>query len=254
MRGENMPERGMELSIVIPIYNEEENVVQLVEEILKAMETFKASYEIVLVDDGSKDDSLRLMKQSHKEHPEIVQYVSFTENNGQTAAFIAGFRASRGRLVATLDGDRQNDPTDLPGMIEKLNSSDVDMVNGIRQKRQDNWLRKISSRIGNGFRNWLTREQVSDVGCSIRVMKRECVAEIPCFNGLHRFFPTLVRMKGFKITEMPVNHRERILGVSKYGVLNRAFVGFHDTLAVRWMLKRVLNWKVGEESSQGREA
>ncbi|MCK5878157.1 MAG: glycosyltransferase family 2 protein [Holophagae bacterium] len=241
-----MPESGMELSIVIPIYNEEENIVSLVGEILNALKDFKENFEVVLVDDGSKDNSLPLMKQVHKEYPDIVQYVSFTENNGQTAAFIAGFRASRGRLVATLDGDRQNDPSDLPGMIEKLNASDVDMVNGIRRKRQDNWVRKFSSKIGNGFRNWLTKEQVSDVGCSIRVMKRECVAEIPCFNGLHRFFPTLVRMKGFKITEIPVNHRERTLGVSKYGVLNRAFVGFHDTLAVRWMLKRVLNWQVGE--------
>lgn len=239
-----MPESRMELSIVIPIYNEEENIVSLVGEILNALKDFKESYEVVLVDDGSKDNSLPLMKQLHKEYPDIMQYVSFTENNGQTAAFIAGFRAARGRLVATLDGDRQNDPSDLPDMIEKLNASDVDMVNGIRRKRQDNWVRKLSSKIGNGFRNWLTKEQVSDVGCSIRVMKRECVAEIPCFNGLHRFFPTLVRMKGFRITEIPVNHRERTLGVSKYGVLNRAFVGFHDTLAVRWMLKRVLNWKV----------
>lgn len=248
-----MPESGIELSIVIPIYNEEENIVPLAGEILNAMKEFDKPYEIVLVDDGSRDGTLKLMKQAHKEYPEIVQYISFTENNGQTAAFIAGFRASRGRLVATLDGDRQNDPKDLPGMIERLNNGDVDMVNGIRKKRQDNWIRKLSSKIGNGFRNWLTREQVSDVGCSIRVMKRECVAEIPCFNGLHRFFPTLVRMKGFRITEMPVNHRERTLGVSKYGVLNRAFVGFHDTLAVRWMLKRVLNWKVGEGSFKGRE-
>ena len=241
-----MPESRMELSIVIPIYNEEENIISLVGEILNALKDFKEPFEVVLVDDGSKDNSLPLMKQLHKEYPDIIQYVSFTENNGQTAAFIAGFRASRGRLVATLDGDRQNDPSDLPCMMEKLNASDVDMVNGIRKKRQDNWIRKTSSKIGNGFRNWLTKEQVSDVGCSIRVMKRECVADIPCFNGLHRFFPTLVRMKGFKITEIPVNHRERTLGVSKYGVLNRAFVGFHDTLAVRWMLKRVLNWQVGE--------
>ncbi len=248
-----MPESGIELSIVIPIYNEEENIIPLVGEILSALKDFKESYEILLVDDGSKDNSFPLMKQLHEEYPDIVQYVSFTENNGQTAAFIAGFRASRGRLVATLDGDRQNDPTDLPGMIDKLNTSDVDMVNGIRKKRQDNWVRKISSKIGNGFRNRLTKEQVSDVGCSIRVMKRECVAEIPCFNGLHRFFPTLVRMKGFKITEIPVNHRERTLGVSKYGVLNRAFVGFHDTLAVRWMLKRVLNWQVEKTSVESKK-
>ncbi len=246
-----MSENGIELSIVIPIYNEEENIVALTGEILNAMNGFKESYEIVLVDDGSTDNSLALMKQLHKEYPAIVHFVSFTRNNGQTAAFIAGFRAARGRLVATLDGDRQNDPSDLPRMIETLNTSGVDMVNGIRKKRRDTWIRKLSSRIGNGFRNWLTKEEVSDVGCSIRVMKRECVSEIPAFNGLHRFFPTLVRMKGYKITEIPVNHRERTLGVSKYGILNRAFVGFHDTFAVRWMLKRVLNWEVGETTLSG---
>jgi len=243
-----MTSKPIDLSIVIPIYNEADNIVPLVGEILSALGTLGRTYEIILVDDGSTDGSLRLMKQLHTEYPDIVQFVSFSENNGQTAAFIAGFRAARGRYVATLDGDMQNDPKDLPAMLAQLEAQGVDMVNGVRAKRRDNWIRKISSKIGNGFRNWLTREEVTDVGCSIRIMKRECVAEIPTFNGLHRFFPTLVRMRGFRITEMPVNHRERERGVSKYGVMNRAFVGFHDTLAVRWMLKRVLNWRVAEST------
>ncbi len=243
-----MGNQSPDLSIVIPIYNEVENILPQVSEILHALRDFDRRFEILMVDDGSTDGSLKLMQQMHREYPDVVQYLSFEENRGQTAAFIAGFRAARGRYVATLDGDMQNDPADLPGMVMELEKQGVDMVNGIRQKRRDSWLRKISSRIGNGFRNWLTSEQVSDVGCSIRVMKRECLEEIPAFNGLHRFFPTLVRMKGYTITEIPVNHRERERGTSKYGVMNRMFVGIHDTLAVRWMLKRVLNWRVAEHS------
>lgn len=243
-----MSNQSVDLSIVIPIYNEVENILPQVSEILHALRKFDRGFEILMVNDGSTDGSLKMMQQMHREYPDVVHYLSFGENRGQTAAFIAGFRAARGRYVATLDGDMQNDPADLPEMLAELEKRGVDMVNGVRQKRRDSWLRKVSSRIGNGFRNRLTREQVSDVGCSIRIMKRECLEEIPAFNGLHRFFPTLVRMKGFSITEIPVNHRERVRGTSKYGVLNRMFVGIHDTLAVRWMLKRVLNWCVAETS------
>lgn len=243
-----MSNQSVDLSIVIPIYNEVENILPQVSEILHALRKFDRGFEILMVNDGSTDGSLKMMQQMHREYPDVVHYLSFGENRGQTAAFIAGFRAVRGRYVATLDGDMQNDPADLPEMLAELEKRGVDMVNGVRQKRRDSWLRKVSSRIGNGFRNRLTREQVSDVGCSIRIMKRECLEEIPAFNGLHRFFPTLVRMKGFSITEIPVNHRERVRGTSKYGVLNRMFVGIHDTLAVRWMLKRVLNWCVAETS------
>ena len=247
-----MTHAPIELSIVVPVFNEEENIGPLVEEVLFALNRLGRTYEIILVNDGSSDRTLDLLRSVHRQEPQHVHYLSFAENRGQTAAFIAGFRAARGRYVATLDGDMQNDPADLPAMLDFLESEQVDMVNGIRKKRQDNWLRKISSRIGNGFRNWATREEVTDVGCSIRVMKRECLREIPAFNGLHRFFPTLVRMRGFSIAEMPVNHRERERGTSKYGVLNRAFVGFRDTLAVRWMQHRVRNWTIAENSLEER--
>ena len=243
-----MSENNIYLSIVIPVYNEEENIVPQTEEIVQALKNFDKRYEIIFVDDGSTDNTLPLIEEMVKKYPDIVRFFSFKENRGQTAAFLAGFKEARGKLVATLDGDMQNDPNDLPKMIKHLEESGYDMVNGIRAKRRDNIIRKISSKIGNGFRNWMTKESVSDVGCSIRVMKRECVQDLPPFNGMHRFFPTLVRMKGYTITEIPVNHRERIRGTSKYGVLNRAFVGFNDVMAVRWMLKRYLQWEYKKTS------
>lgn len=242
------------LSIVIPVYNEEENIVPQTEEIVDALKNFDKKYEIIFVDDGSTDNTLPLIEEMVKKYPDKVRFFSFKENRGQTAAFLAGFKEARGTLVATLDGDMQNDPNDLPKMIEHLEKSGFDMVNGIRAKRRDNIIRKISSKIGNGFRNWMTNESVSDVGCSIRVMKRECVQDLPPFNGMHRFFPTLVRMKGYTITEIPVNHRERVRGKSKYGVLNRAFVGFNDVMAVRWMLKRYLKWEYKKTSDDLKES
>jgi len=240
----------LQLSIVVPVYNEEENVKPLTEEVVDVLGKTEISYEIVFADDGSKDSTLDEIKKMREKFGDKVRFVSFDKNKGQTAAFIAGFRNSNGKYIATLDGDMQNDPNDLPALFKEIEKGDFDMVNGIRAKRKDNFIRKISSKIGNGFRNWLTNESVSDVGCSIRIFKAECVKEIPVLNGLHRFFPTMVRMQGYSITEIPVNHRERELGTSKYGVLNRAFVGFADTFAVRWMLKRVRVIKY-KETSEG---
>jgi len=238
----------LQLSVVVPVYNEEENIKPLTEEVVGVLDKTSISYEIVFADDGSTDNTLNEIKAMRNTFGEKVRFVSFDKNKGQTAAFIAGFRNSKGKYIATLDGDMQNDPADLPSLFNEIEKGEFDMVNGIRAKRQDNFIRKISSKIGNGFRNWLTNESVSDVGCSIRIFKAECVKEIPVFNGLHRFFPTLVRMQGYTITEIPVNHRERERGTSKYGVLNRAFVGFADTFAVRWMQKRVRIIKYKETS------
>lgn len=238
----------IQLSIVVPVYNEEENIKLLAEEVMGVLSKTDIIYELLFADDGSKDNTLNEIKEVIKTHGDKVRFVSFDKNKGQTAAFIAGFRNAKGRYIATLDGDMQNDPNDLPALFAEIEKGEFDMVNGIRAKRQDNFIRKISSKIGNGFRNWLTSESVSDVGCSIRIFKAECVKEIPVLNGLHRFFPTLVRMQGFSITEIPVNHRERELGTSKYGVLNRAFVGLRDTFAVRWMQNRVRVIKYKEKS------
>jgi dolichol-phosphate mannosyltransferase len=171
-----------------------------------------------------------------------VRVLHFAENCGQTAAFAAGFEAARGEVVATLDADLQNDPADLPRLLTALDGADV--VNGVRQERQDGFVRKASSRIANGFRNWATRESVTDVGCSLRVMRAPFLRRVKLHRGMHRFLPTLLRMEGARVIELPVRHRPRRHGRSKYGIANRLFVGLADVFAVRWMQKRQLRWRL----------
>ena len=160
---------------------------------------------------------------------------------------MAGFRAALGELVATLDADLQNDPADLPKLLAALDHADV--VNGVRANRQDSWVRQLSSRIANGFRNWVTGESVSDVGCSLRVMRREYLDGVTMFRGMHRFLPTLLRLRGARVTEIPVTHRPRRHGESKYGIGNRLWVGLVDVFAVRWMQSRFVRYEVRERDS-----
>jgi dolichol-phosphate mannosyltransferase len=166
---------------------------------------------------------------------------------GQSVALEAGFRAARGEITATLDGDLQNDPADILRLMTHLDCADV--VNGVRENRQDSWLRRLSSRIGNGFRNWLTGESVTDVGCSLRVMRTEYLRGLELYRGMHRFLPTLLKMQGARLTEVAVNHRPRRFGRSKYGIANRLFVGIADVLAVRWMQSRHVTHRVDELES-----
>jgi len=235
-----------DLSVVFPVFNEEENIPILLDEIAGALRGTSCSYEMVAVDDGSVDRSLQVLRDSRAKHPNL-RVLTFEKNSGQTAALDAGWRAARGRSIVSLDADLQNDPADIPKMMRKLEESGADMVIGVRVNRQDTWARKIQSRIGNGVRNWITRDQITDTGCSLKVVRREAVERVRLFTGMHRFLPTLVRMQGYRVVEMPVNHRPRKFGVSKYGAMNRAMRGLTDCFAVRWMGKRMLNYKVHEE-------
>jgi dolichol-phosphate mannosyltransferase len=234
-----------DLSVVFPVYNEEENIPILLDEIVGALRG--TSFEMVAVDDGSVDRSLQILRESRRKHPNL-RVLTFEKNSGQTAALDAGWRAARGRSIVSLDADLQNDPADIPRMIRKLEESGADMVIGVRVNRQDTWAKKMQSRIGNSVRNCITRDQITDTGCSLKLIRREAVERVRLFNGMHRFLPTLVRMQGYKVVEMPVNHRPRKFGVSKYGAMNRAMRGLADCFAVRWMGKRMLNYKVREES------
>lgn len=241
--------RDLELSIVIPVKDEAETINGLAGEIDRAMSSVSYEWECVWVDDGSTDSTLSKLEALNRQNP-CHQYVILSKNYGQSAALIAGFDVARGRLLATLDGDGQNDPRDLPGLAALLMEKNADMVNGVRRKRQDSFVRKISSKIGNGFRNILTGEQITDVGCSIRVFKYACVRHLPSFKGMHRFLPTLLRIGGCsKILEMPVNHRPREFGETKYGIKNRLWVGIVDTLAVRWMKSRMVGADIRRTSS-----
>lgn len=224
------------LSVVIPVHDEAENILALADEVERALGPLGA-WECVWVDDHSVDDSVARLEPLCRREPRH-RLLLFPERRGQTAALLAGFRAARGEYVAGLDGDRQNDPADLPRLLEHARAGDWDMVNGVRARRNDSLVRKISSRIANGFRNWVTGDHVTDVGCSVRVLRRSFVPEIPPYNGMHRFLPTLVRMAGGRVTEQPVAHRPRAAGRAKYGINNRLWVGIADTFAVRWMGRR----------------
>jgi dolichol-phosphate mannosyltransferase len=234
---------AIRFSIVIPVKNEEENIPLLGQEIDEVFAGVAYAWEAVWVDDGSTDASVVAIKALGGRH----RLVKFARNQGQSAAFVAGFQHARGEWVGTLDADGQNDPRDLVRQLAHAEQVGVDMVNGIRAKRQDTWFRKLQSRIGNGFRNAVTGEtQVKDVGCSTRVVKRDAVLRVPFFHGNHRFLPTLVRQRGFTMDQIPVNHRPRARGVSKYGMLNRAFVGTVDCFGVRWLGRRARHWEVSE--------
>jgi glycosyltransferase involved in cell wall biosynthesis len=234
-------ERTPWLSVVVPAFDEEENLPTLHREISAALDKVAKPAEIVFVDDGSRDGSLRAMQELAAEDPR-VRVVALDGNHGQSAALEAGFRAVRGEVVATLDADLQNDPADIPRLLAHLDRADV--VNGVRADRRDTRVRKLSSRIGNGFRNWATGESVTDVGCSLRVMRAAPLRRVKLFRGMHRFLPTLLRMEGATVMEVPVSHRPRIHGQSKYGIGNRLFTGLRDVFAVRWMQSRALRYRL----------
>jgi glycosyltransferase involved in cell wall biosynthesis len=229
-----------DVSIIIPVKDEQENVDILANEINAAMNNVGLSWECVWIDDGSADMTATELKKLH-EGDSRHRFVLLARNFGQSAALSVGFQHALGNIIATLDGDGQNDPADIPRLIEILQKHNVDMVNGVRQKRHDSFVRKISSRIANSFRDWVTGDKVADVGCSLRVFRSKCVEHIPLFKGMHRFFPTLVRLQGFtRIIESPVNHRPRLLGKTKYGIQNRLWVGLADLAAVKWMQNRLV--------------
>ena len=234
---------GPRLSLVIPVHEEQESLEPLHRELDAALAAIPGGVEILLVDDGSRDGSLERMRLLAAKDRRI-RVLALDAHHGQSAAFEAGFQAARGELIATLDADLQNDPADLPRLVEQLARADV--VNGVRADRQDGWLRRLSSRIANGFRNRMTGESVSDVGCSLRVMRASYAKRVKMFRGMHRFLPTLLRLEGARVIERPVAHRPRRYGQSKYGVANRLFVGLVDVFAVRWMQRRHEPWQARE--------
>jgi len=234
------------LSLVIPCYNEEGNLPALFKAISNALEPQNISYEIVVTDDCSRDNSWKLLGEYAARDPRI-RAQKFAFNCGESAASFAGMRAARGTYIVTMDADLQNDPKDLPLFLEALKSSDC--VCGTRVKTRgdgDNVIRILSSRIANWVRNRLSGEKISDAGCTYRAFKRECVADLKFFKGMHRFLPTLIKMEGFTVSEITVSNNPRFAGKSNYGVWNRLFASFYDLLAVRWMNKRMFKFKVAE--------
>jgi glycosyltransferase involved in cell wall biosynthesis len=232
---------SLDVSLVIPVKDEAENVAALAAEIGAAMEPSSRSWECVWVDDGSTDGTGKALGRISAEDPRH-RIVRLPRSCGQSAAMAAGFSSARGEIFVTLDGDGQNDPRDVPGMIALLVERGCDVVNGWREVRDDRLVRRFSSRVANRFRNWLTDEHVRDVGCSLRVLRRDAVRHLFVFRGMHRFLPTLARLNGAaSIVEVPVHHRPRVRGKTKYGIHNRLWVGLADAFAVRWLQQRTVN-------------
>jgi glycosyltransferase involved in cell wall biosynthesis len=235
---------GPELSVLLPAFNEAESLTELWAELGPVLDALARSAEVIVVDDGSTDATPSVARALH-ETDARVRLLRLAANRGLSAALDAGFTRARGRVVITLDSDLQNDPRDIPRMLAHLDGYDA--VTGWRQRRDDPWLKRISSRVANTVRNAVTRDDVHDSACTLRVMRRGCLAGLPRFRGFHRFVPTLLRMAGCRVLELPVSHRPRRFGVSHYGIRNRALVAFEDLLAVRWMQSRALRYEVSEE-------
>jgi glycosyltransferase involved in cell wall biosynthesis len=233
------------LSLVIPVHDEEGNLRPLWEEIRDVLDRERIDAEVIFVNDGSKDGSGAVLDALLAEDPR-VRVLDHDRNHGLTAALDCGFHHARGEVVGMLDADGQNPPGDLPRLLAALPGAD--MVIGWRRDRNDPWIRRISSRIANAYRNRRTREQVHDTGCGLKVFRREVLSRIKLYNGMHRFLPTLARMEGFRVTEVVVGHRPRERGRSHYGVWNRLWKGLADVKAVRWMWRNRLQWKATERS------
>jgi dolichol-phosphate mannosyltransferase len=237
-----MSEGSPQISVVVPVYNEEENIAMLQSEIHAALAGL--DYEIVFVDDGSTDRTAEKVVRDGR-----TRLVRFEKNAGQSAATYAGLNEARGTTVVLMDGDLQNDPADIPRALAAL-TDEIDLVCGYRVNRQDTWFKLVQSRIANYVRSRFTRDGVRDTGCGLKAMRRECVSAIVPFKGMHRFVPALVKGAGYRLTEIPVNHRARKFGTSKYGKYgfgNRFFRATADMFGVRWLLDRQLSYKTRQD-------
>ena len=236
---------AVDLSIVIPVFNERDNLEPLLREIAASLSGLEVSYEVLMIDDGSTDGSDEALRRLRDVYP-ALRVVRFARNAGQTAAMDAGFRRARGDVIVTLDADLQNDPADIPRLLREL--AGWDAIVGVRQVRRDSFVRRVSSRVANYVRNRLSDETISDTGCSLKAYRREALSRLVLYDGMHRFLPTLLKMEGFRVRELPVGHRPRAHGRSKYGISNRLVPSFLDLLAVRWMKKRRLRYEVADDA------
>ena len=224
------------LSVVLPCANERDNLEPLLEELELELRRLGRTFEVIVVDDASTDGGIKVLQALQETRP-WLRVLQHRINSGQSASYYTGFHVARGEVVVTMDCDRQHDPADIPLLLREL-AGPVAAVCGVRTARHDNWVRRCSSRIANGFASWMTGDEVVDAGCTFRILRQSALAELPAFNGLHRFLPTLLRYQGYQIVRLPIRHRNRLAGVSKYGIGNRLWRGIVDCLAMRWYRRR----------------
>ena len=231
-----------DVSVVVPLYNEEQSVAMLQRELADALTGL--DYEIIFVDDGSQDETVARIAPNPR-----TRVLHFEKNAGQSAAIFAGLQAVRSEVAVLIDGDLQNDPTDIPRLLAEI-SRGADLVCGYRARRKDTLLKRITSRVANFVRSRFTRDGVRDTGCTLKAMRRDCIGALVPFKGMHRFIPALVKGAGYRLVEIPVNHRPRRFGQSKYGLGNRALRATVDMFGVRWLLSRRLNYQVRDDSAK----
>jgi len=227
------------VSLIVPLYNEEENVPILQSELSAALKGI--DYEIIFVDDGSADRTVERIEVAPNIH-----VLRFQKNAGQSAAIFAGLKAARGSTLVLIDGDLQNDPADIPRLLDEI-ARRADLVCGYRAQRRDTRVKRLTSRIANAVRSRYTKDGVRDTGCTLKAMRRDCVGALIPFKGMHRFIPALLKGAGYRLVEIPVNHRPRRFGQTKYGLGNRAVRATIDMFGVRWLLSRRLDYKIREE-------
>lgn len=240
----------LDVSVVVPCHNEEGNLKALVQAIRAVLDARGLAWEIIITDDASEDNSWALIR-ALAASDRRIRGQRLSRRMGQSAALWAGLKAARGKIIITMDADLQNDPADIPAFLEAIQRADC--VCGSRvaaRARGDNLVRVISSRIANWIRNKITGETISDAGCCFRAFKSECVQNLKFFMGIHRFLPTLIRMEGFSVIEIPIRHNPRQAGRTHYGIWNRLFASTYDLLAVRWMQKRMFRVDVSETTDQ----
>ncbi len=230
------------VSVIVPLFNEEESLPILQSELQAALHG--VDHEIIFVDDGSVDDTVRRIRPGSN-----VRLIRFEKNAGQSAAIYAGLKAARGGILVLIDGDLQNDPADIPRLLQEI-ARGADLVCGYRAARRDTLVKRLSSRIANAVRSRYTKDGVRDTGCTLKAMRRECVDALVPFKGMHRFIPALVKAAGYRLVEIPVNHRPRRYGRSKYGLGNRALRATIDMFGVRWLLSRRLDYKVRADENR----
>jgi glycosyltransferase involved in cell wall biosynthesis len=234
------------LSIVVPCFDEQGNLIPLVTAIRAAMAPLPVTYEVVVADDASSDGSWQIL-QTLGAADARIRAVRLDRNCGQSAALWAGVQAAKGRFIATMDADLQNDPRDLPKFLAAIQHCDCVCGSRVAARAQGDSRRKqFSSWVANGIRNWFTRETISDSACGYRIFRNECAAHLKFFKGMHRFIPTLLRIEGFAVTEIPIGHHARFTGQSHYGMWNRLLITVDDLLAVRWMQTRIIRYEVKE--------
>jgi dolichol-phosphate mannosyltransferase len=225
-------------SVIVPLFNEEENMSILQSELRAALAG--VDHEIIFVDDGSIDRTAERVEKAPN-----VRVIRFAKNGGQSAAIYAGLQAANGAVAVLIDGDLQNDPVDIPRLLAEI-SRGADLVCGYRARRKDTLVKRLTSRIANAVRSRFTKDGVRDTGCTLKAMRRECVSALVPFKGMHRFIPALIKAAGYRLVEIPVAHRARRFGQSKYGLGNRALRATIDMFGVRWLLSRRLNYKIRE--------